>query len=106
MEKTILEKRIIEKAEERFQKDYKKFVDFIIDNPIGKRLKIIGLTDGDIYLSDFGCNYALFNHKQNENSDKKNTNYDSVKEELIKEYIKLETDELLQKLENIKYLFE
>lgn len=113
MQKTILEKRIEEKAEAIFEQNVKEFVDFCQKNPIAKRLKVLVLAKGAeddqafIPLVNWGSNWALVNGIGIQNKDSvEYTNIENIYEELITEYQKQETDNVLNKLENIKYLFE
>lgn len=104
MDKTHLEKRIEEKAIERFEKDYREFVNYVKNHPVGKHLKI-KIGNKEIPVAYFGVNYALFNEKQDENKRSEHTNYEKVKKEIIQEYIKQETDKVIDQLSNIGYLF-
>mgnify|MGYP001268906130 CR=1 FL=1 len=104
MNKTILEKRIKERAEERFDKEFRELVNYIYTHPIGGRLKV-KIGDSDIPIVNFGRNYGLFNEEGIQNKRSDNTNLQSVKMSLLKEYEKEETDEILKKLENLDYLF-
>src|SRR5699024_2711514 len=104
MEKTFLEKRIEEKAIELFEKDYRDFVEIVNRHPVGKLLKV-NVNEEQIPLTTIGRNYALFNTEQEQNSRSKLTNYDEVKELLIKKYIAEETDKIIEQLQSIGYLF-
>lgn len=104
MDKTFLEKRIKERAIERFEEDYRDFVDAIIRNPVGNLLKI-RVEEKQIPLSNSGPNYGVFNKEQDENSWSKYTNYSEVKEYMVNEYVERETDEIINKLESIGHLF-
>ena len=105
MEKTHLEVRIEERAKELFEKDYNDFVSILNRHPVGKLLKV-NVNEEQIPLTTFGRNYALFNTEQEQNSRLKLTNYDEVKELLIKKYIAEETDKIIEQLQNIGYLFD
>lgn len=91
----ILQKRIENRAEERFNKEFKKLAEAICNNQIGRILKV-----GDNILADYGG----FNSDCILNADYPNrvlkgvTNIDSIKDKLVKEYIKEETDNILSKL--------
>lgn len=103
MEKTIIEKRIEEKAKDRFEKDLINAEQILKNHPILSSLKI-----GELKLvSVNSCNYSkeFFNRCHTELLEEK-TNFNKIKENLIQKYIKEETDNLLAKLDNIKYLFD
>lgn len=57
-------------------------------------------------IANFGVNYGLLNKEQLKNRQTENTNLAEVKDQMLKEYKKEETDNLLNKLENIGYLFD
>lgn len=103
-EKSALEKRIEEKAIELFEKDYKDLLDIIERHPVGKLLQV-KVDNIRMPLTNLGCNFGMFNYKQEENSRNELTNYDEVKEKLIKEYIAEETDKIIDQLQSLGYLF-
>ena len=111
MEKTLLEKRIYERAKEKTEKEYKNFMNFLKSNKFGKNLAIrisAGDTINDeryIPLSDFGCNFALFNDDCLKSHYLDNSNLEKVYNDILEENIRIETDELLNKLDEINYLF-
>ena len=80
------------------------FVEIVNRHPVGKLLKV-NVNEEQIPLTTIGRNYALFNTEQEQNSRSKLTNYDGVKELLIKKYIAEETDKIIEQLQNIGYLF-
>ena len=105
MDKTFLEKRIEEKAREEFKKEWNDFVEQMYRHPIFKHITI--KIDGkDIPLAGFGFNFGVFNQKQDENSINEFLNFEEVKEKVIQEKIKEKTDELLDRLSSVNYLFE
>ena len=108
MEKTILEKRIEEKATERAQKDYIEMMKFLKTNPITSRLTIevkCLKEDKMIHLAYHGPNWALLNDEGLKNQHSTSTNIETVLDELVEKYKKEETDSILSKLENLGYLF-
>lgn len=105
MEKTILEKRIEERAHERFNKDLKTLVDLIHHHPIGGQLTVT-IGDRNIPIANFGQNYGLLNGRGIHNQNSEHTNLAIVKENLIEKYKKEETDEILNKLDGLNYLFD
>lgn len=111
MEKALLEKRIYERAKEKTDKEYKEFMKFLKSNKFGDKLSI-RISTGDtindvryIPLSNFGCNYALFNDDCLKSRYLDNSNLEKVYNEILEENIRIETDELLNKLTEINYLF-
>lgn len=113
---TILEKRIREKAKKAYDAEYKKLTDFLASNRISKKIYLNVLSfDEKSQLKDAiplvgnGNDSAFFRQLNQVSSHNKYlfmSNYEDVEEELIEEYIKEETDNLLSKLEAVKYLFE
>ena len=106
MEKSQLEKRIEQKASEKFNKDYDVFQEFMQSNNIAKRLYLNISETEDLPLYDFGQNSGLFNGECDRNKNANKTNLKEVKEEIISEYIKTETEALLNKVAALKDFFE
>lgn len=108
MEKSILEKRIHEKAVERFGKDIAKFIDFVDKSKLrGFELEVKG-GESRIPFADWGCNWGIINTEPYESHEewlKNHTNFYELREKIIKEYEKEETDKILGKLENLDYLW-
>lgn len=105
MDNAFLEKRIEEKAREEFEKEWNDFVNQMYKHPIFKHITI--KIDGkDIPLADFGINFGVFNQKQDENPRNIFLNFEEVKDKLVQEKIKNKTDELLNRLSAVNYLFE
>lgn len=112
MKKTILEKRIYERAEEKTKEEYSKFMSFLKTNEFASKLSICikkGETINDeiyIPLSRFGCNYSLFNDECLKNKfSTDHTTLENVYNEILEENIRKETDNILRRLEDINYLF-
>lgn len=111
MEKTFIEKRIEEKAEERFNENLEKLKKDVGSNPIGEKLtlKLKGIEKPiRIGCRHYSNDNVLFDMPKNEYSNdnlKKKSNIEEIKKELIEEYIKEETNELLNKIDNLSYLF-
>ncbi len=110
MEKSILEKRITEKAEKRFRNDYLEAWNFINRNPILKNLtfKIRGITE-PMQMIDECMTDSIFQNYQNFAGNEnliKASNILEVKKQLIGKYEIAETDELLNKIQSIDYLFD
>jgi len=98
MDKTTLEKIIRQKAEQRFSKEEKELTGFLYNHPLAKVLKV-----GESYLIASRQNsiFTEFSLKDKEFF----SNYAEEKERLIKKYEQLEYDQLLNKLDDIKYIF-
>ena len=105
MDKTFLEKRIENKAREEFEKEWNDFVDKMYHHPIFKHITI-KINEKDIPLATFGVNFGVFNQEQDKNPRNKFLNFEEVKEKVIQGKIKKETDELLNRLSAVNYLFE
>ena len=105
MDKTFLEKRIENKAREEFEKKWNGFVNQMYHHPIFKHITI-KINEKDIPLATFGVNFGVFNQEQDKNPRNKFLNFEEVKEKVIQEKIKKETDELLNRLSAVNYLFE
>ena len=105
MDKTMLEKRIEERAEKRFTDDLRSLINDIQKNPIGKSLNIL-INDNPVELADSGINFGIINNNSTKGNYVHNTNLIEIKEKLVDVYIKEETDSILDKLTNIDYLFQ
>jgi hypothetical protein len=105
VDKTFLEKRIEEKAREEFEKEWNDFVNQMNNHPIFKHITI-KINEKNIPLSDFGINFGVFNQEQDKNPRNKFLNFEEVKEKVVQEKIKKKTDELLNRLSAVNYLFE
>lgn len=105
MDKTFLEKRIENKAREEFEKEWNDFVDQMYHHPIFKHITIKN-NEKDIPLATFGVNFGVFNQEQDKNPRNKFLNFEEVKEKVIQEKIKKETDKLLNRLSAVNHLFE
>ncbi|MGQ7457119.1 hypothetical protein ACTGU6_03645 [Streptococcus suis] len=105
MDKSFLEKKIKEQAEEEFTKEWNEFVGKMQSHPIFKRITI-KIDEKFFPLATFGVNFAIFNQAQDENIRNEFLNFEDVKELVIQEKIKEKTNELLAKLSSVSYLFE
>lgn len=105
MDKTFLEKRIENKAREEFEDEWNDFVIQMYNHPIFKHITI-KIEEKDIPLATFGINFGVFNQEQDKNPRNKFLNFEEVKEKVIQEKIKKKTDELLDRLSSVNYLFE
>lgn len=105
MNKSVLEKRIKERAEEKTKEEYNDFVNMLEKNKFGKLLEVKFEDDKSIPLADFGCNNGLLNHDCLKNSNAVRTNLEEVYNKFLEENIREETDKILSKLDGIGYLF-
>lgn len=106
MEKSFLEQRIYQKALEKTNKEYREFIEFMMNNKFAKSLKI-KVNNENIPLAAFGCNYSLLNGEGVDNSNAiEFTNLQDVYNNLRDQNIEKETDNILKKLETISYLYE
>ena len=104
MDKTFLETRIEERAEERFEKELIDFASFIMHHPLAGKLRV-KIGDENIPIANLGQNYGLVNTKGLKNKNSEFTNLAEVKDELVEKYKKEETDMILNKLTTIEYLY-
>ncbi len=106
MNKTFIEKRIEEKAEISFDDNLRNLLKSIEANPIGAkfRFNVVGVEKTILVREVYGNSSleSIFEIKKNE---KINTNFEIIKKELIEKYIQVETDNLLNKINNLSYLF-
>ena len=105
MDKSILEKRIHDKAEERadkkfemirlFFRDEKELVNHLVLKTNGKE-KVYFKTDsyGGRGIFDSQDNFSEY------------TNWQDIRKKLVEKYEKEETDNILSKLDSINYLLE
>lgn len=105
MNKTMLEKRIEERAEERFNREFNELVNYINNHPIGRKLRVCIDGETSIPFVNFGSNCGLLNRNGIENKNSDYTNLKKVREQIIEEYTKEITDEMIDKLDSISFLF-
>ena len=104
MDKSILEKRIHAKAEERADKYFAMIRLFFRDE--GELVNKLALTNSKekIYFkTDSYGGHGMFDSQENLSE---YTNWQDIRKELVKKYEKEETDNILSKLESINYLLE
>ena len=112
MEKSILEQRIEEKAEERFKEEFESLITAIERNEVGKRLFFKAGNDEKIKLTNNRTgtrgNFSYLNLYGSYDSQNEKiidlTNIEEVKETVLKQYIAEETDNILNKLQDLKHL--
>ncbi|MCX7511612.1 hypothetical protein OSJ94_10505 [Levilactobacillus brevis] len=110
MDKSILEKRIHDKAEERANKYFKEISEFfyqheelVANGREGLVLKPIAENRSIKFRSPYRDDGSLFNSQDNLS---KYTNWKDIRQELVEKYEKEETDNILSKLDSINYLLE
>lgn len=110
MDKSILEKRIHAKAEERADKYFEEISDFfnqheelVANGREGLVLKPIAENRSIGFRSPYRDDESLFNSQENLS---KYTNWQDIRKELVEKYEKEETDNILDKLDSINYLLE
>lgn len=111
METSVLETRIKQRATERFEKEFKAFTKAIGSTAIGRQLKVnIPQDEGNIGRKiDFICvngttGSTFFNgsFKELTNYGSEFTNIEDIKKKLMEQYVKDETDDILDKLDVLK----
>ena len=104
----ILQKAINEKAERRFQKDFEATIKLLEQSKILTRLKIqIAEKDSDSMKNLFGNAFGMFysnSHWTKNGFLNTRTNFKKVREGIIDEYVKEETEHLLNSIEGVKDL--
>lgn len=105
MDKSILEKRIHDKAEERADKYFKEISDFFHKHDELTNKLILTKTIENVY---FVTSYLVGGSGMFDNQESLNehTNWQDVRQELVEKYEKEETDNILSKLDSINYLLE
>lgn len=110
MDKSVLEKRIHEKAEQRADKYFDEISEFfyqheelVANGRDGLVLKNIVKNRTIRFRSPFTDDESLFNSQDNLS---KFTNWQDIRQELVEKYEKEETDNILDKLNSINYLLE
>lgn len=109
MDKSVLEKHIHDKAEERADKYFKEISEFfyqhdelVANGREGLVLKPVAENRSLHFRSPYNDD-ALFNSQDNLS---KYTNWQDIRKELVEKYEKEETDNILDKLDSINYLLE
>jgi hypothetical protein len=104
----LLEQRIQQKAKERFEKEFSDFTQLISSNPIGQKLQITVNKSEGVMMSlvcSYGTTGATFFNRRFENITEYGnnlTNIQAIREILIAQFIKEETDTLLTKLDVLR----
>lgn len=105
MDKSVLEKHIHDKAEERADKYFENIRLFFSDE--GALVNKLALTNNNekVYFKtdSYGGRRGMFDNQDNLNE---YTNWQDIRKELVEKYEKEETDNILDKLDSINYLLE
>lgn len=98
--KTMLEKRIADKAETRFKSEFKEFCDFLNRNRFANELKIFTEQGGkNYYRLGSSCGYCPSTDILiSENLLNNNTNFLEIKQEFLKQFETEETDKIINQL--------
>ncbi len=99
MTKSAFEKRILQRAEEKLNKEYETFCITLRQSPFTKNIKI-----GDQYLVGAGQS-SLYIFPEYAQQVTKDTQLELLINGRREELVKIETDEVLKRLESVAYLF-
>lgn len=104
MDKSILEKRIHDKAEERADKYFNEIRSFFNEHDELVNELILTKTIENVYFATgyFGGS-GMFD---NQESLSEHSNWQDIRKKLVEKYEKEETDNILSKLDSINYLLE
>lgn len=104
MDKSILEKRIHDKAEERADNYFIEIRDFLHKHDeLVNELALTRTIENVYFLTSYYGGSGMFD---NQESLSKHTNWQDIRKELVEKYEKEETDNILDKLDSINYLLE
>ena len=110
MDKSVLEKRIHDKAEERADRYFEEIRSFILQHKelvaTGREGLILKNINGENvpFLRSYGNGGdSLFDDQEGLS---KHTNWQEIRKSLVDKYEKEETDNILSKLDSINYLLE
>jgi len=105
MDKSVLEKRIHDKAEERADRYFREFNNFFHEHSELVNELVLTNSKEKIYFKTdaYGDGNGMFDRQKILN---KYTNWQDIRNELVKKYEKEETDNILDKLDSIDYLLE
>lgn len=105
MDKSFLEKRIHDKAEERADKYFETIRSFFGSNgskrELANKLALKPSSKEKLYFRTDRSGSGIFD---NQESLSKHTNWQDIRKELVEKYEKEETDNILDKLDSINYL--
>ncbi len=105
MDKSILEKRIHDKAEERADKYFEMISSFFRnERELRSALVLKPNSKEKVYFrTDYNGGSGIFD---SQDILSKYTNWQDIRKELVEKYEKEETDNILSKLDSINYLLE
>jgi hypothetical protein len=102
MHKTEIDKKIAQRAKNRLEKEMNRLYKAIDENDVGRLLKVRTSDDQYEDLAASHSDAMIAAYRINEEK----TNISDVEARLLEKYEKEELDDLLSKLESVKYLFE
>ncbi len=104
MDKSVLEKRIHDKAEERADKYFANIrLFFRAEGDLVNKLALTNSKEKIYFKTDSYGGHGMFDSQE---SLSEYTNWQDIRDELVKKYEKEETDNILSKLDSINYLLE
>lgn len=105
MDKSILEKRIHDKAEERVNKYFEGISEFFYQHKeLVNELILINNKKKVYFKTDYhNVGSGIFDSQE---SLREHTNWQDIRKKLVEKYEKEETDNILDKLDSINYLLE
>ena len=105
MDKSVLEKRIHDKAEERADEYFNTIRSFFRnESELVSRLVLKPSSTEKLYFrTDYNSGSGIFDSQE---SLSEHTNWKDIRKELVEKYEKEETDNILDKLDSINYLLE
>ncbi|WP_156319415.1 hypothetical protein [Secundilactobacillus paracollinoides] len=104
MDKSVLEKRIHDKAEERADKYFETIRSFFgNERELVNKLALKPSSKEKMYFRTDHFGSGIFD---NQETLSKHTNWQDIRKELVEKYEKEETDNILDKLDSINYLLE
>lgn len=104
MDKSILEKRIHDKAEERADNYFNEIRGFFHkQDELVNKLALTNSKEKLYFKTDSYGGHGMFDSQENLI---KYTNWQDIRKKLVEKYEKEETDNILSKLDSINYLLE
>ena len=104
MDKSFLEKRIHDKAEERADNYFNEIRGFFHEHDeLANELILTKTIENVYFLTSYFGGSGMFD---NQESLSEHTNWQDIRKKLVEKYEKEETDNILSKLNSINYLLE
>lgn len=104
MDKSVLEKRIHDKAEERANKYFRVLNNFFREHSeLVNKLALTNSKEKIYFKTDSYGGNGMFDSQERLSE---YTNWKDIRDELVQKYEKEETDNILSKLDSINYLLE